>query len=941
MACKIITDITRSIFRKRKVLLFVIMLNVMFVRCSYGQFNSQDVPMIEKPQIDTAAFNNWSTVANPRISNNGKYFLYAINQVRSKNKTLIVKEVKGNWNRKWIGASQAIFSNDSREMYFIKSKDSLCVYSFISDSTIYISNVKSFKLFVDKQVEWLICQQSNKEKGLMIRNLQTGNVRIVRGVERFWLNNSSKAIIIKRHFNGDLSQQDSLFCLKTFDNQPVFIWSGNAVDDLVFNKEGNSLAFSAKEKTDSLVRTSFWYYDVDDNHAVLVANDQSIKTEWNLKLDGIHFFSLDNKRLFITLKERPFPKSEIKTIGLDIWSYNDTKLQSQQLLELLPDQIQNTYYASININDRSIVRLQNEDEEIRFFFNSTRDDIAVITKTNGGDKSEWNWNGASKPSFYIVSTITGIKKELPLSYPYTLSPGGKYLIGTDSHVELMSNNFISYELTSGKTCNITQSLSIPLNENEVFGASSLMHRDLRIVSWIENDQAAIISDKYDLWKIDPSGKKRPINLTNGIGRANKIVFRISGGQEIYGKLISGKGKYLLSAFDKKNKNQGFYRIDFAKSINPEMLTMSPYFYSEFFDITSPLKARDVDIYIIERQTATTSSNYFWTDDFKNFTELTDNHPEKNYNWLTSELIKFKTLDGRNEVGVLYKPENFDQRKKYPLLIHYYTKKSNYLHSFLLPGVTNDEINIPWFVSRGYLVFTPDIQYKLGETGLSAYNTIVAAAKYLSNFNWVDPKKIGIQGHSFGGFETNYIISHTDVFAAAMSSSGFCDLISAYGDITSSGSQFFRSWAEVGQGKIANTLWEKPDLYVTNSPIFKANKVTTPLLMMNNKKDGIVNFSQGVEFFTALRRLGKKVWMLQYDGGDHSLIPESKEAMDYNLRITQFFDHYLKDAFAPRWMLDGVPAKLKGIETGLELDTTGRTPGYGLILNNNENQNNKK
>jgi dipeptidyl aminopeptidase/acylaminoacyl peptidase len=228
------------------------------------------------------------------------------------------------------------------------------------------------------------------------------------------------------------------------------------------------------------------------------------------------------------------------------------------------------------------------------------------------------------------------------------------------------------------------------------------------------------------------------------------------------------------------------------------------------------------------------------------------------------------------------------------------------------------------------VFTPDIHYTNGNPGRSAANYVVAAAEHLKKMPWVDDKHIGIQGHSFGGYETNSIITQTDVFAAAMSGAGMSNLVSNYGELMHRGGVAHgRMWAEVGQGRIIKTLWEQPDLYIKNSPVFYTHNVTTPLLMMNNKEDGIVNFSQGVEFFTGLRRLGKKAWMLQYDGKAHSIIDE-KTQRDYTIRITQFFDHYLKGKPAPVWMTRGIAAKDKTLKTGYEFDTEIKTPGDGLL-----------
>ncbi len=199
--------------------------------------------------------------------------------------------------------------------------------------------------------------------------------------------------------------------------------------------------------------------------------------------------------------------------------------------------------------------------------------------------------------------------------------------------------------------------------------------------------------------------------------------------------------------------------------------------------------------------------------------------------------------------------------------------------------------------------------------------------------------MAIQGHSFGGFETNFIATNTDMFAAVVSSAGVCDNVSWYNSTMRRGVSL-QYMSEIGQARIGSSLWNSPELYIKNSPIYYANKVSSPLLMFHNKADGIVPFTQGVEFFSALRRLGKRAWMLQYDGEPHSL-SDDQNRVDYTIRITQFFDHYLKDAPAPKWMIEGIPAKMKGIDNGLELvekkDTNGNwiTPPEGGLLTDEE------
>jgi hypothetical protein len=450
-------------------------------------------------------------------------------------------------------------------------------------------------------------------------------------------------------------------------------------------------------------------------------------------------------------------------------------------------------------------------------------------------------------------------------------------------------------------------------------------------------------DVNDIWQVDLVNRAIPKNVTNGYGQKHNVEFHFACASE--GSFVKDHVA-LLTAFDKNTKENGFYQKEFKKKGDPECLTKGPYTYyipdnPYVPDDThyAPVKAQVSDVYLVKRMSASEFPNYFFTSDFIHYYPLSNIHPQKKFNWLSSELLSWKTLDKKSSLGILYKPENFDRKKRYPVIIYYYDKLSDGLNAFPRPEFCHGDINIPYFVSNDYLIFTPDIQYKIGDPGWSAYNSIVSAAKYLSKFPFVDSTKIGISGHSFGGYETNFLVTHSNIFAAACSSSGFSDLISSYGGIWGSGNGW-SEYLELRGGRIGGSLWDESKKYISNSPVFYAHKVCTPVLMMNNENDKAVSFSQGLEFFTALRRLGKRVWMLQYNNGRHSVSGEN--AKDFTIRTKQFFDHYLKDSACPRWMLYGIPASMKGIDNGYELvkekdPKTGKwlTPKEGGLLTDEE------
>jgi dipeptidyl aminopeptidase/acylaminoacyl peptidase len=387
---------------------------------------------------------------------------------------------------------------------------------------------------------------------------------------------------------------------------------------------------------------------------------------------------------------------------------------------------------------------------------------------------------------------------------------------------------------------------------------------------------------------------------------------------------------ILSGFNHASKENGFYRIALHHEEVPMKLTFGPHvYYARLSGLGEPvIKATEAQVYLVRRESASESPNYFVTRDFKTFNPVSSVYPEKDYNWMRSKLISFKTTDERTEQGILYLPENFDPKKKYPLIFHYYELKSDELNEYRYPSGHPGDLNIPWFTSQGYLVFVPDFHYVLGKQGECILHTVEGATRLLKMLPYADAGHMGLQGHSHGGSETNYLIAHTTAFAAAVSSAGETDLVSENGALWNVGNSKLPH-VEYGQGRIGAMLWERPDLYIKNSPIFYADKVTTPVMLVANKRDGNVPFTQGLEFFAALRRMGKKAWMLQYDNDSHGEFA-GKDRTDYLIRSTQFFDHYLKGAPAPKWMVEGIPASKKQVDDGLELEPAGVEPGPGLL-----------
>ncbi|MEM9987072.1 MAG: prolyl oligopeptidase family serine peptidase, partial [Bacteroidota bacterium] len=376
------------------------------------------------------------------------------------------------------------------------------------------------------------------------------------------------------------------------------------------------------------------------------------------------------------------------------------------------------------------------------------------------------------------------------------------------------------------------------------------------------------------------------------------------------------GDWMLVGNHENDKSSGYYRlIDGAEGKVVEELIHSAHRY------TALSKAQDAETLLFRRQSYREYPELWMTDArFREPKQLTLTNPQqKDYRWGTVEMISWEAFDGRDFDGLLYKPDDFDPSKKYPVLIYFYEKTSNRLHSYSTPAPSRSIIYPSWYNSNGYVVFMPDIAYDTGEPGPDAYNSVVSGAEALiARYPWVDADNIGIQGQSWGGYQVAYLVTRTNMFKAAMAGAPVSNMTSAYGGIRwgSGRSRMFQY--ERTQSRLGTTLWENRTRYIENSPLFYADRVETPLLMMHNDDDGAVPWYQGIEYFVALRRLQRPVWMLVYNGEAHNL-RQWPNRIDLSIRMSQFFDHYLKGEPAPKWMSQGVPATQKGKDLGYELE----------------------
>jgi len=421
----------------------------------------------------------------------------------------------------------------------------------------------------------------------------------------------------------------------------------------------------------------------------------------------------------------------------------------------------------------------------------------------------------------------------------------------------------------------------------------------------------LLYDRHDIWRIAPDGSEAK-NITAGFGRKQNLRLRYARVEtDPRERWIDPARPLLVHAENLKTWETGFFRAALEGG-DPKQLVMAPKYF------TPPVKAKDADLYLLTAQTFAEFPDLATTDgNFKELRKVSNANPQQaQILWGTSEVVSFKNTDGVSLTAALYKPEGFDARKKYPMLVYIYEKLTDRVNRFVDPRPSHS-INISYYVSNGYLVLTPDIVYTTGYPGQSALKCVLPAIQAVVDRGIVDENAIGIQGHSWGGYQIAYMVTQTKRFRAVAAGAPVADMISAYDGIRWGTGLPRQFQYERTQSRIGGSIWQYPTRFIENSPIFWADRVETPVMLLHNDGDDAVPWYQGVEFYLALRRLGKEVYLFVYNGEPHGLRRRPNQK-DYTIRLQQYFDHYLKGAPAPDWMTKGVPY--------LERDRTAISPG---------------
>ncbi|MGZ7065052.1 MAG: prolyl oligopeptidase family serine peptidase [Candidatus Aminicenantales bacterium] len=754
-------------------------------------------------------------------------------------------------------------------------------------------------------------EEKKKEPGtdLVIRDLGTGKeTKIAEVVEYIWAKNGAR---LACGVSSKTPENDGAFVRETASGKSVTLLEGlGNYKGFAFDEKGEQLAFTSDRddyKADKSASKLYYWAAPAIKLApaagaaaaeLIPAGFKNFPAGMAVSENGKLSFSKDGGRLFfgIAPAPKPEPKDAPEPVKVDIWSWKDAFLQPMQKAQADEDK------------KRSLMCVVHFGPKEKKFVQLATDDLPEISLSEDAKLAVGNsdilyrqlvsWD-QGYDDVYLVSLADGSRKKILEKSPrgVAISPGGRYLL----YFQDGDRNYYAYRVADGKTFNLTAKLGVGLvdetwdtpNDPSPYGTGG----------WTDGDASVLIYDRYDIWEITPDGAKARM-VTNGVGRRDKLVFRYVN-LDPDQKTVPAKRPIILTATNDATKASGAFRVMLADPAGPVKLVMLDKLFGGL------RKAKNAEVYAFTLQRFDEFPNLWVSDsDFAGARKVSDANPQQaDYIWGKAELIDYTNGDGAVLPAVLIKPDGFDPSKKYPLMVYLYETMAEGLHRYYAPG-PGTNINFTRYVSNGYVILMPDIIYEVGYPGPSSLKCVIPAVEKVLGMGFIDPKRVGIQGHSWGGYEISYMITQTNIFAAVEAGASVVNMTSAYGDIRW-GTGMSRAFQyEKTQSRIGAPLWTRALQFIENSPLFWVERVKTPYLTIHNDEDDAVPWYQGIEFFSALRHLGKEAYLFNFNGEKHGL-RERENQKYWTVYMDDFFDHFLLGKPRPEWMDKGVPYLERG------------------------------
>jgi dipeptidyl aminopeptidase/acylaminoacyl peptidase len=918
----------------------------------------------QKKVIDHTVYNDWKKIEHQVISKDGQFVAYEITPHRGDG-FLYLYDVKEAKLDSFYRGTKPVFSPENSYISFtitpgfdtLRScelkkvdkkewpKDTLAIYVFSTDSLLLIANLKSYT--VAEESAWLAYtletneplikatpekarkkkRKKNKKNGktekpveptsdgkrLTVFNPIIDKSYQYKDVTEFVFSKKGASVAFVSHKK--IKQDHFKYSVLTVSTGASYedTTRYTAIKEMTFDPKESQLVFLTSTDTVKNKSYALMQYQLNDHSlkslidlANLGLDEESTVSE-NRHLQ----FTDDSNWLYFGVgykgdAEEKDTLLETEKAKLDVWHYQDKRLQPQQLLELKKDSKKSDLYVYDFVNTQA-VKLSNDTLQVRE--NSKLAGPHLFASSTEQYAGTYNWQVPNLEDHYRVTIADGsvelIKKAV--GFVGKLSPSGDHYVYYDGKKRAYFWVDLKTKKETCITCSRTDVVWHGDNNGMPFDPYPR-----GVQGWYKGEDSLMLQSEYDIWNFSISSKKLR-SASEEMGKKSNT--RITASEWDRDSIYVDYANLNVLGFDEQAKGRTAY--NFIQENTHWKLNKV---YSTAHELVSIEKATNTDAVILRKMSVSEYPEVYLTDlSFGRETKLSTTNPQQSeYNWATVELIDWKSYDGIDLQGLVYKPENFDSTKSYPMLVYFYELYNEEFHNHYIPKPTASIIYASEYASAGYVVFIPDIRYKEGFPAKSAYDCIMSGTdEVLKRYPNIDSTRMGLQGQSWGGYQTAQLITMTTRYKAAMAGAPVSNMFSAYGGIRWGSGMNRQFQYEKTQSRIGKTIWEAPELYYENSPLFHLPKVTTPLLIMHNDGDGAVPWYQGIELFTGMKRLGLPVWMLNYNGDGHNLMKNANR-IDLSIRMRQFFDYYLLGTAPPSWLIEGIPATVKGKETRYDL-----------------------
>lgn len=900
--------------------------------------------MAQNKKMTPHTWDIWNTIEQVQISSDGNWVAYNIKPGKG-DKTLCLYNVKSKETVKFDRASKPKFDFTNRFIAFTISphsdslenlerkkvkkdkmpKDTLGIYSLTQFQYDKIARVENYRLPEKgggsialklhkrsiKKDTTLVKDENNKNgtQLLVYNDIQNTIVSYPYTLDYQWSKYNNKLLV---HSTGEDSIQNNTVTIidyNTLEEEIIFNDQDCKLYQFKFNEQGNQLAFIAdRDTTKNLIRPlELFFYDGKDD-ALPIANVDSdyLKKDWNITKNKPIIFSKNNKFLYFETKPIP-PQSDTtlldsEKVELEIWNYKDPILYTQQNVNLKKDK-EKSYKVKYDINKAAFSYITDL-KHPNIHFDSEQSGNYSLTYNAKPYEKYISWLGYAFKDVYITDHKTHTQKQIgkKIQGNPKLSPDEKYV----TWFSRPDTSWMAYDIQNNRPRKLTEGkYYYELHDQPSYPRNS------GFMAWEQEDKYFYFYDDFDIWKINPNGENLPIKITQGRDKNTQYRY-ISIDKEV--RSLPSDTTILLRSFNKKNKTSGYAHLN-LKTFELSEIENGPYDYTRRI-----IKADKADGLLFTKSSFQTFPDLILSDvTFKNQEVISNANPHQNqYAWGSIELFEWQDSSGVDVQGLIAKPQDFDPAKKYPLIVNFYERSSDRLYRHRAPYPHRSTINYTYWTNKGYVVFNPDVRYDVGHPGNSCYRAVMSGVDALLTKGYIDEKRMGLQGHSWGGYQIADLLTKTNRFACAEAGAPVVNMISAYGGIRWGSGMSRQFQYEKTQSRLGATLWDNPELYIENSPVFNLDKVMTPVLILHNDNDGAVPWYQGIEYFVGLRRLGKPAWMLNYNEEPHWPL-KRQNRIDFNKRLEQFFDHYLLNKPMPLWMKKGVPAVEREYNDGFQID----------------------